>query len=229
MRFADQAAATVTFVRERKSLAEQAYRKLEEMIITLELRPGSIVIEADLCERLGVGRAPVREALQRLAYEGTVTIVPRYGIVISDINPVNQLKLLGVRRELERFIATSAARHANPDEVARFRELADSFEQAAQDKDEMKFVQADSELNALLTEAARNEYAKHAVSPLRAQSTRFWYLHFKRFGDLTLICRLHAEVARAVAQKDTVAAAETSDRLIDYVEEYTRAALSWEV
>ncbi|TIW79039.1 MAG: GntR family transcriptional regulator, partial [Mesorhizobium sp.] len=50
--------------------ATRAYRVLEHMIVTLELAPASFVTEGSLIERLALGRTPVREAIQRLAWEG---------------------------------------------------------------------------------------------------------------------------------------------------------------
>src|ERR1700733_1598478 len=95
-----------------ETLTEKAYRALEEEIVTLRIPPGTLVSEAILSRRLGVGRTPVREALQRLAREWLVVIMPRRGIVVSDIDPVRQLRLLEARREVERFLAHSAARRA---------------------------------------------------------------------------------------------------------------------
>jgi DNA-binding GntR family transcriptional regulator len=59
------------------TLRAQAYRALEEAIVTQSLRPGSKVTEVELSNRLGIGRTPIREALQRLAREGLVSVRPR--------------------------------------------------------------------------------------------------------------------------------------------------------
>src|SRR5271168_3823387 len=87
-----------------ETLTDKAYRALEEEIVTLRIPPGTVVSEAILSRRLGVGRTPVREALQRLAREWLVIIMPRRGIVVSEIDPVRQLRLLEVRREIERLL-----------------------------------------------------------------------------------------------------------------------------
>ena len=65
---------------EEQSLAGQAYTQIEERIATLSLKPGQIVSENGLSKLLGLGRTPVREALQQLAREGLVVIVPKLGI-----------------------------------------------------------------------------------------------------------------------------------------------------
>src|SRR3546814_801032 len=118
------------------SLTEQAYTALEEMIITLQLAPGSAVSEAGLSELLGIGRTPIREALQRLARERLITILPQRGVLVSEINVGTQLRLLEVRRELERLIARCAARRATDAELLQFREIAEHLETAARRSEE---------------------------------------------------------------------------------------------
>lgn len=74
-----------------QSLADQAYARIEEGIATLQLKPGQIVSENGLAKLLGLGRTPVREALQQLAREGLVIIMPKLGIMVSEIDVRKQL------------------------------------------------------------------------------------------------------------------------------------------
>ncbi len=95
-----------------ETLTEQAYRVIEEQIVTLRLKPGEILSEQMLSATYAFGRTPIREALQRLAREGLITIFPRKGILVSDLNPRNQLLVLEVRRELERLLSRAGAERA---------------------------------------------------------------------------------------------------------------------
>ena len=63
------------------SLTERAYRQLEELIVTLALPPKTVLSEQLLSKRLKIGRTPVRAALQQLARDGLVVILPRRGVV----------------------------------------------------------------------------------------------------------------------------------------------------
>jgi DNA-binding GntR family transcriptional regulator len=80
------------------SLTDKAYLRLEEMIVTLQLKPGEVLSETALTGKLNIGRTPVREALHRLAREGLVMILPRRGILVAEFNIKSQLKMLEVRR-----------------------------------------------------------------------------------------------------------------------------------
>jgi DNA-binding GntR family transcriptional regulator len=207
------------------TLTERAYRALEEEIVTLKLPPGAVVSEALLSERLGIGRTPIREALQRLARERLVQILPRRGIVVSEVNVATQLRLLEARREVERLIVRLAARRADARQRARFAAIAEAMQRAGEAPDETAFLRLDREFNLLCLAAARNEFAEATMTLLHGLSRRFWFIHYREFGELPVSARLHADVARAIADGEAAAAAVASDRLIDHLEHFTRATV----
>ena len=209
-----------------QSLTDRAYADIEEMIVFLKLAPGSAISEAELSAHLGIGRTPIREALQRLARERLVQILPRRGIIVSGIDVSGQLRLLEVRRELERLIATSAARRATDTERVRFRELAAAFEQAARINDDVSFMRVDRDFNVLCSAASHNEFAANAMSLMHSLSRRFWYIHYKQAADMPQTAKLHADIARAISAGDEDAAAAAMDRLLDNIETFTRATVS---
>ena len=209
-----------------ESLAEKAYRRLEEMIVTLELAPGAVLSEAELSKKLGIGRTPIGEAVQRLARQDLITILPRRGIVVAEINIKKQLKLLEVRREVERFIARCAARRASPEERRQFLEIAEAMDVTIRRDDVLTFVRLDHDLNILCAAAARNEYAAGFMAIVHSLSRRFWIVHYRQAADLAKGVKSHADLARAIAAGDAKAAGKASDRLLDYIEEFTRASLT---
>jgi DNA-binding GntR family transcriptional regulator len=208
-----------------ETLTEQAYNRLEEMIVTLRLAPGAVLSELALATELGIGRTPVREALQRLAHEGLVLVLPRKAIIVTDTDPRRQLLVLEVRRELERLLARTSAERATPDERARFLAIAEGMGQAAAANDDIAFMRLDREMNALLIQASHNEYASRSMRFLNGHSRRFWYLHYKEAADLPKCARLHAEEARAIAKGNVARAMTATDKLLDYVESFTRATV----
>jgi DNA-binding GntR family transcriptional regulator len=209
----------------RETLTERAYRELEEQIVTLRLKPGEFLSEYALSGGLRIGRTPIREALQRLAREGLVTILPRKGILVSETDPRKQLLVLETRRELERLLCRLGAQRATDEQRLRFRAIAEGMDRAARANDDLTFMRLDRALNLLISEAAQNEYAARAMRFLQGHSRRFWYLHYKEAADLPLCARLHARQARAIAGGDPKAAAAATDRLIDYTETFTRATV----
>jgi len=178
-----------------------------------------------LSERLRIGRTPIREALQRLARERLVVILPRRGVMVSAIDVRSQLRLLEVRRELERLVARGAARRASEGERARFVELARAFERAARTGDDKAFMRTDREFNELCLAAVRNEFAAGAMGLMNSLSRRFWFHHYKQAADMPETAKLHADIARAIAAGDAQAAAAALDRLLDSIEAFTRATV----
>ena len=207
------------------TLTDKAYAQIEELIVTLQLPPGTVLSELVLADRLGIGRTPIREALQRLSRDGLVNILPRRGVLVSDIDLRSQLRLLEVRRELERLMARGAAERASDEERAQFAEIARGMNRASENQDDMAFMRLDQQFNTLVSLAARNEYASRSMGLMHGLSRRFWYQHYKQAADLPLCARLHAAVAEAIARREPDKAADASDRLVDYIESFARSTL----
>src|SRR6478736_8504614 len=208
-----------------ETLTEQAYRLIEEQIVTLRLKPGDILSEQMMSASCGIGRTPIREALQRLAREGLVAILPRKGILVSDINPRNQLLMLEVRRELERLLSRAGAERATKAQREQLQDIARGMDRASKANDDIAFMRLDRELNRLMIDAGHNDYAARSMKLLQGLSRRFWYMHYREAADLPLCARLHANQARAIAQGNGEAAARASDKLMDYVENFTRGTV----
>ncbi|MDQ7970391.1 MAG: GntR family transcriptional regulator [Oxalicibacterium faecigallinarum] len=209
----------------KPKLTDLAYDQLEEAIITLKIPPGSVISELTLSEMLNIGRTPIREAIQRLAREHLLLVLPQRGLLVPEIDLKKQLKLLETRREVERLICKSAARRATPDERKIFARLFDEFMHASKTNDDVVFMRSDREFNELTLVAARNEFAEGAMRLMHGLSRRFWYFHYKQAADLPEMARLHANVAGAIAKGDVEAAGLGLDLLLDNIETFAKATL----
>ena len=210
----------------RIGLAAQALQRLEEMIVTLELQPGSTWSESGLATLTGFGRTPVREALKRLESQHLVEIVQRHGVRITEINVQKQLLLLETRRELERLVASRAARRRTADEAAQILRHGGALREAGRRDDVLGFFRVHQLSEALVLQACRNPFLVTAISPCHAMSRRFYFLHHRAANDLTLACEHHAMVMDAIGAGDERRAADAADAVLDYVEDFTRATLS---
>jgi DNA-binding GntR family transcriptional regulator len=174
----------------------------------------------------GIGRTPIREAIQRLAREHLIVILPQRGLLVPEIDVKKQLKLLRTRREVERLVCRSAAKSATPEEREVFARLAAGFEKAASANDDVSFVRLDREFNELCLAAARNEFAEGAMRLMHGLLRRFWYYHYKQTADLPEMARLHGAVAKAIADGDVDGAGRALDKLLDNIEDFTRATIT---
>ena len=206
-------------------LTDLAYEQIEEAIVTLRLPPGAAVSEQSLSDMTGIGRTPIREAVQRLAREHLILVLPQRGLLVSAVDLSKQLKLLETRRELERLVCRSAAKRATDEERRHFARLAGDFRAAAGNKDERAFMSTDREFNELCLAAARNELAEGAMRSLHGLSRRFWYVHYKQAADLPEMARLHAALAAAIGNADVSGAGVALDKLLDNIEDFARATV----
>lgn len=197
------------------SLAERAYRLLEDKLVTLALPPGAMVSEGELIEMTGLGRTPVREAIQRLAHQEFFAIVPRRGLLVTAVTRSNMLHILEARKPLERLIIYRASLNAKDvqrgDLAAIARGLAithDRFEE---------FLQLDQELDELLDTCAGNSFAAAAVSPLRGHCRRLMYFH-RQGMQLTDSISANSKMARLVARREFRGAQKASDGRIAVLE-----------
>ncbi|MGD9511666.1 MAG: GntR family transcriptional regulator [Geminicoccaceae bacterium] len=207
-----------------ESLSETAYRAIEELIVTQQLRPGSMISENGLREQLGCGRTPIREALQRLRFEGYVEIHPRRGVLVVPVDVLRQLELLEVRRPLERLVVRLAAERALPAEREEMRTLAAEIVAAAVAGDADRYLKATRTIHDTEARAAHNSALAVTIAGIHGQSRRFWYAQIEASGAFPEGSRIHAATLAAIADGNADAAAENADRLADHLERLTRGA-----
>ena len=205
-------------------LADKAYTTIEELIVTLALPPGHVFSEKELGAQIDMGRTPLREALQRLAADRLVRVLPRKGMMVSEINVSDHLAMLDTRRVLDRLIAARAARRATEEQFKQLKDLRDGMQEAAASDHIAAFMRQDRAFDAVLEAAARNPFASRALAPLHTHCRRFWY-RFKHEGDLRRSASLHTDLIDAVVARDESAATEAADKIIDYLDLFTREAL----
>ena len=206
------------------SLSQQAYDKLEEMLVSLELKPGHIYSEKELTNIMGYGRTPLREALQKMSNIDLVEIIPRMGIKISEIILYRQLAILEARRPLDELIAKCAARRATDEQKEVLIAMAIEMEKATEDQNIKEYLRLDHMFDELLLEASRNIFLTRALDPLHIHCRRFW-AQYQRYDDLNKTAVLHEKLMRAVANGDEFQSGKTANDLVDYLVEFVRKTL----
>lgn len=211
-------------VTQTESLSEKAYSLVEELIVTLVLPPGHVFSEGELSQQINIGRTPLREALQRLAAERLVKALPRKGMMVAEINITDQLAMLETRRVLDQLVVSRAARRATMEQCEQLKSIQHDMEIAAASDDITSFMRLDRACDAVLEAASRNPYAAQALTSLHAHCRRFWY-QYQHEGDILKSALLHTQMISSVVSRDETQAAEHADEIINYLEQFTRAAL----
>jgi DNA-binding GntR family transcriptional regulator len=207
------------------SLRARAYEMLEEMIITQGLEPGAKVSEMELSQRLGIGRTPVREALQRLAREGLVDIRPREAILILPMTIERLIQLVEFRTAVEPVIVRYALKRADLDQRSHMLQLAKAVEDAAAIGELALYFRVVRELNTVLCESAGNEFLDKSMTSIYALSRQFAYVSYPRLGNLHRAAALHAGILRSVAARDESAADQACRDMVDYLTNFIEEEL----
>lgn len=174
--------------------------ELRRLVVTGELTPGSRLVEDRLAARLGVSRNPVREALQTLASEGFVEILPRRGAVVAQITRDQAEELFDVRMALEALAARLAARHADSAAIARLKAVQDKA-RSATDAGELDVLAAcNTEFHQCVVETGRNEYLSLLVAPM-ARRTQ-WVFRASAALRAPHSWTEHEELLRAIERGD---------------------------
>ncbi|MBN9258326.1 MULTISPECIES: GntR family transcriptional regulator [unclassified Mesorhizobium] len=204
-------------------VATKAYRVLEHMIVTLELAPASFVTEGSLIDRLGLGRTPVREAIQRLAWEGLLDVRPRAGIAIAPLHPGDWLRVIDARRGVEVVLARSAARFVTREAADLFHDAALAMQKAVIAGNVLAFIHADKALDEALALAADNPFAARLAAPLQTHSRRFWF-RYKADTGLAESAEHHVALIRSILDGDEEAAAKDAKKLMSLLRGHAEAA-----
>jgi DNA-binding GntR family transcriptional regulator len=208
------------------SLADTAYRRIEEMIVMRVLKPGAMISEHRLAGDIGCGRTPVREALQRLRLEGFIEVHPGRGVQVSTIDIFRQLELLEVRRPLEELMVRLASERATVPERASMTRLSQTIAAAATAGDHRAFLNAARAINDTLAAAARNTILANSMRGLHGLSRRFWFAYIEDEDIFEEAARLHGATLDATAARDGEAAAANAATFLNFLERLTRKALN---
>jgi len=215
----------MALAQQSRNKSEQAYDAITDMITFGELAPGAMLSESILMRLTGLGRTPVREALQRLGRDRIVEIHPSRGVFVAASSVEAQLKLLELRRTLECLAVRLASQRASSVQSEAMRQLARGLE--ASDKCDVRaFSLLLKQDHEIITASSNNDYLAVAMTPLQALSRRFWFAHLDDVEkELAAAAQLHAEILRAVSDgKETVATA-ASLKLNDYLTDFTYRTL----
>lgn len=197
------------------SLAEQARLAIEEKIVTLQFPPGQVLVENNLVRFTGIGRTPVREAVQRLAADGLLQVLPRKGLMVTPVRRVDLAAMLEVRKVLERLVVVKSAERATQDQCDGLQVLASDFGSAGGDAKSL--LRSAVRLDELLGAACHNQFLSAALAATQGQYCRAWQL-FRGELDPARFAQLHRGLAQAVADGECAGAVRARDEIIAVLE-----------
>lgn len=206
---------------ETPSQADLAYAAVRDLLIRLEIAPGAPIGEAELMERTGFGRTPLREALNRLESERLVNIFPRRGTFAADINLADLVLITDLREELEGHAAARAAERATEAERLALAELG----AAIGGGDAEQQLSLDTRIHETIHRAAHNRFLTATAAQYLGLSTRIWRLFMDRLPDIGDHIAEHRDLIDAIVAGDAATARSLARRHVRSFESAVRTLL----
>lgn len=150
-------------------LTDLAYERLREGIVAGELKLGQQVSEAQLAQRMGVSKTPVREALVRLKMEGLVDIQPQRGTFVFRLTPEQVGQLCRYRAMIEVAALREAAMAQREELLARLRRLVADMDEAEAARDLVRLSRLDMNFHFEILAACTNPYLRAGYELIRYQ------------------------------------------------------------
>jgi DNA-binding GntR family transcriptional regulator len=200
------------------SFADRAYYAIRDLIVTLELPPGSVVKEPDLTARLGIGRTPVREALRRLAQERLIEVYPRRGMFVTTVDVRDLARLCEVRLALEPEAARLAAERATQADLDEMNVLLAELD-GPRRRDHRLLIDLDERIHRAIYTASHNPFLVETLEEYYAHALRIWMVALAR-TDLGAAVGGHRGVLEAVVSGN---GARASRLMREHVESFEAA------
>ncbi|EON13616.1 MULTISPECIES: GntR family transcriptional regulator [Pandoraea] len=198
-----------------RSLTQRAYEAIKHDIITLRLRPGETLNEAQLMQSTGLGRTPVHQAMHRLALEGLLVILPRKGAMVAPVSLNDALEIIDVRMINETYCVELAARAATPDDLATIEAVLARSREAIAMRDVAATMCIDRDFHLAISRASRNQTLAELLRGLHERSLRFWFLALSTPSHLEGVYEEHLELFEALAAHDAERARRAITRHIE--------------
>lgn len=151
----------------RESLRDAVVKLIEEALLNGELQPGNRIVEADLAQRAGISRGPVREAIRQLVGEGILVSYPSRGTFVTQWTPRAVEEAYTLRAVLERFAVEEAIKRITPDEIAQLQATVDEMERSAAENDIRALMRLDIRFHEQLYAFSGHSLLQEVLAQLR--------------------------------------------------------------
>jgi DNA-binding GntR family transcriptional regulator len=193
----------------RRSLTDTVYQYLKESIVAGHLLPGSQIFEERITQQLDVSRTPVREALQRLDFEGLVEVRAHKGTFVSLIDDESLREIFEYREAIEGQVARLATERMDEDARRELGELLERFRESVGRGDPRAFHDADTRLHRTLVAACGNRRLQRSMAILESQIARTRFLSIIALTRMEKSSSEHEAIVRAVMDRNPREAEET--------------------
>lgn len=208
------------------NLSASIVATLKERIIHWQYPPEHRLTEAELCQKFGVSRSPVREALRTLATDGFVKKMPNRGYAVKQYNLREIEELYEVRLALELFVVECLAKRGTPmkDDMEALKRTWIGLLNGSSKKDE-ELARLDTQFHETLAHAAGNKSLLRQLRAINERLLLFRMIDFGKAHRVESTCHQHLEILKRIAAKDILGARKAMQRNIEEGRNNVHAAI----
>lgn len=210
--------------RSRRPLHAEAAGWLRDMIIEGELLPGERIPEQALCDRLGISRTPLREALKMLAAEGLVLLQPNRGATVANPSAEEVDQTFHVIGAMEALAGELACHRVSASDVAEIRVLHYQMVLHRTRQELPEYFKLNQQIHERIVEASGNTVLVETYRRLVGRIRRHRYIANLTTQRWDQAIREHEEMLEALEARDGARLAATLRRHLDNKRTAARAA-----
>ncbi len=193
----------------RTTLHSEIADAIREMIVSGELEPGDRIPEKDLCERFGISRTPLREALKVLATEGMLVLLPQRGARVAMLTDEELYELFPIIASLEGLACELACEKITDDELIAIEQLHAAMLRTYQQQDKLEYARLNREIHLALFAAARNQSLLALYRNLEQRIRNIRHTVRQLPDDWRLAMQEHEEIMICLRARESARLAQT--------------------
>ncbi len=182
-----------------RTLPEQIAARLRKEVLSHKLKPGDPLREADLSQRFGVSRGPVREAFRQLTQQGLLVLEPNKGARVAQ-NPSVEVRPLVVqlRRTIETFVLASIFDRITESDIGRWEAILAEIHRACLSNDVDALTDCDLRFHQAIIQSHDDKDIFTLWQPIAMRMM----MHYTRHGAIMESYREHKRILDAIRRGD---------------------------
>ncbi len=195
-------------------LSKKAYRALKEAIVRGDIKSNAKLTLNEIAQYMGISKTPIREAINQLASEGLVELIPNKGIIINEISIDDYQEILQIRATLDGLIAEIAATKITEKEVTTMMGIISNMEKSVKNDNRLVYNDLDIKFHDLLLNITGNHKLVEVYNHLILQSHKFRLRTLKLAYRMSKSLAEHKNIALKVKKGNPLAANKASQKHI---------------
>jgi DNA-binding GntR family transcriptional regulator len=187
----------------KDSLSTKIFRILRDRIVFLEYPPGMNLSEQELCKSFKVSRTPLREAIRRLEDMKLVSVIPRYGTYVSQIE-INEARCaFEVKIKLEGLAGEVAAKRITPDKLRQLSALVEKADVVLKENRHRDLIEIDTAFHEIIYQSTQNPILQDTLENLQSRCARLWNSALSESISTPEVIAQLREICLALKQRDS--------------------------